>query len=52
MFPRDARIEGFDPALAAAIADENRRQEDHVELIASENIRQQGRASWPPRAAC
>ncbi|MGI8560327.1 MAG: serine hydroxymethyltransferase [Luteimonas sp.] len=37
MFPRDARIEGFDPELAAAIADENRRQEDHVELIASEN---------------
>ncbi|UHQ19953.1 serine hydroxymethyltransferase [Lysobacter sp. KIS68-7] len=37
MFPRDARIEGFDPELAAAIAGENRRQEDHVELIASEN---------------
>jgi glycine hydroxymethyltransferase len=37
MFPRDARIEAYDPELAAAIADENRRQEDHVELIASEN---------------
>ena len=37
MFSRDARIEGFDPELAQAIADENRRQEDHVELIASEN---------------
>jgi len=37
MFPRDARIEGFDPELARAIADEARRQEDHVELIASEN---------------
>src|SRR4051794_37901588 len=37
MFPRDARIEGFDPELAQAIADESRRQEDHVELIASEN---------------
>ena len=37
MFARDARIEGFDPELAKAIADENRRQEDHVELIASEN---------------
>ncbi|KIQ96226.1 serine hydroxymethyltransferase [Lysobacter sp. A03] len=37
MFPRDASIEGFDPELAQAIADENRRQEDHVELIASEN---------------
>src|SRR5690606_22483260 len=37
MFPRDARIEGYDPELAQAIADERRRQEDHVELIASEN---------------
>ena len=30
-------IEGFDPELAAAIAGERRRQEEHVELIASEN---------------
>ena len=37
MFPRDSRIEDFDPELARAIANENRRQEDHVELIASEN---------------
>ena len=37
MFPRDARIEGYDPELAKAIADELQRQEDHVELIASEN---------------
>ena len=37
MFPRDARIDGYDPELAQAIADEARRQEDHVELIASEN---------------
>ena len=37
MVPRDARIEGFDPELAQAIADERQRQEDHVELIASEN---------------
>ena len=37
MFPRDARIETYDPQLAKAIADEARRQEDHVELIASEN---------------
>ncbi|MGH8074492.1 MAG: serine hydroxymethyltransferase [Lysobacter sp.] len=37
MFPRDALIEGYDPELAQAIADEARRQEDHVELIASEN---------------
>lgn len=37
MFPRDSRIEAYDPELAAAIASENQRQEDHVELIASEN---------------
>jgi len=37
MFPVAMRIAGFDPELAQAIADENRRQEDHVELIASEN---------------
>ena len=37
MFPRDASIEGFYPELAQAIADEAQRQEDHVELIASEN---------------
>jgi glycine hydroxymethyltransferase len=37
MFPRNSRIEDFDPELAQAIAHENRRQEDHVELIASEN---------------
>ena len=37
MFPADMRIAGYDDALAQAIADERRRQEDHVELIASEN---------------
>jgi len=37
MFPRDVRIESYDPELAQAIANEVRRQEDHVELIASEN---------------
>jgi len=37
MFPKDSRIAGFDPELAAAIAAEYQRQEDHVELIASEN---------------
>jgi glycine hydroxymethyltransferase len=30
-------IAGFDPELAAAISGERRRQEDHIELIASEN---------------
>ena len=37
MFARDARLDSFDPDLAQAIAQEVRRQEDHVELIASEN---------------
>jgi len=37
MFAKDQRIEGYDPELAAAIAAERQRQEDHVELIASEN---------------
>ena len=37
MFSSSLRIEGFDPELAQAIRDERQRQEDHVELIASEN---------------
>ena len=37
MFRNTMTIEGFDPELAAAIAGERGRQEDHVELIASEN---------------
>ncbi len=37
MFSQDMRIAGFDPELAHAIAAETQRQEDHIELIASEN---------------
>jgi len=37
MFAADLKIEGYDPELAASIAAEQQRQEDHVELIASEN---------------
>ncbi len=37
MFSKDMRIAGFDDELAAAIEGENRRQEEHIELIASEN---------------
>lgn len=37
MFTTDMRIEGFDPELAQAIAKEEQRQEEHIELIASEN---------------
>ncbi|MBS0365312.1 MAG: serine hydroxymethyltransferase [Proteobacteria bacterium] len=37
MFRSTMTIESFDPELAHAIDGERRRQEDHVELIASEN---------------
>jgi glycine hydroxymethyltransferase len=37
MFDSKMTIAGFDPELALAIAGERRRQEDHIELIASEN---------------
>ncbi len=37
MFDASFRIEGYDDELARAIAGENQRQEDHIELIASEN---------------
>ena len=37
MFSQDMTIAGFEDELAAAIAGEVRRQEEHIELIASEN---------------
>ena len=37
MFDRKNTLAKTDPELWAAITDENRRQEDHIELIASEN---------------
>ena len=37
MFDRSKTIEAFDPELWRAIESENRRQEAHIELIASEN---------------
>ncbi len=37
MFDSSYTIAGFDDELAAAIGAEERRQEDHIELIASEN---------------
>jgi len=37
MFSSTMTIEGFDPELARAIDGERQRQEDHIELIASEN---------------
>ena len=38
MFNRSHTIAKTDPELYAAIVAENNRQEDHIELIASENI--------------
>ncbi len=37
MFSKDMQISGFDDELWAAIQAEERRQEEHIELIASEN---------------
>ena len=37
MFATDQAIAGYDDEIAAAIHEENRRQEEHIELIASEN---------------
>ena len=37
MFEKSMTIEGFDDEIFAAIGEENRRQEEHIELIASEN---------------
>ena len=37
MFDTSSTLESFDPEIAEAIANEDRRQEEHVELIASEN---------------
>lgn len=37
MFHKNLTIEAFDPELWSAIQQESQRQEDHIELIASEN---------------
>ncbi len=37
MFSKDMKIAGYDDELASAISAEEQRQEDHIELIASEN---------------
>src|SRR5918994_6645968 len=37
MFDQSYTIENFDEELFKAIVDEGRRQEEHIELIASEN---------------
>lgn len=37
MFSKHDQIQGYDDALFQAMSEESRRQEDHIELIASEN---------------
>ena len=37
MLPKNMKIADYDPQLAEAITNETRRQEEHIELIASEN---------------
>ncbi|HWT39084.1 MAG TPA: serine hydroxymethyltransferase, partial [Paraburkholderia sp.] len=37
MFSKEQTIAGFDPELSDAMQRERQRQEDHIELIASEN---------------
>ena len=37
MFSKDMQIAGFDDEIFSSIEEENRRQEEHIELIASEN---------------
>lgn len=37
MFTKDMQISGFDDEIFSAIQEENQRQEEHIELIASEN---------------
>ena len=41
MFSKDTKIEGYDEALWAAMQHEVKRQEEHIELIASENYASQ-----------
>lgn len=38
MFTKDMTVEGFDPELYKAMEEERVRQEEHIELIASENM--------------
>lgn len=37
MWPKNNSVKQFDPELWQAVVNENQRQEDHIELIASEN---------------
>ena len=37
MFDKNQTIKNFDPEIWASIESESKRQEEHIELIASEN---------------
>jgi glycine hydroxymethyltransferase len=50
MFSIHMSINGYDPELWSAIENESRRQEEHIELIASENYASPG--SWRRRDRC
>ena len=41
MFSKHDQIQGYDDELFSAMQEEERRQEDHIELIASENYTSQ-----------
>ena len=47
MFDKNMSIEGFDDEIFSAIAEEERRQEEHIELIASKTT--PACACWRPR---
>ena len=49
MLKREMNIADYDPQLWQAMKDEDRRQEEHIELIASENYTSP-RALWKLRA--
>ena len=38
MFSKNIKVEGYDDDLFNAMEGERRRQEEHIELIASENM--------------
>ena len=50
MFSKDMTIAGFDDELASAINREIKRQEEHIELIASENYTSPG--LWRHKVRC
>jgi hypothetical protein len=47
MFSKQDQIQGYDDALLAAMNAEEQRQEDHIELIASENYTSQACDAGP-----